>query len=311
MTSQHTHQPVLLSEAIEGLNIKPNGIYIDTTFGRGGHSLAILEKLNKKGKLIAIDKDNTAVKEAKKIKDKRFTIYQGSFIGIKKITDIEGCTGNVDGILMDLGVSSPQLDDASRGFSFRKEGPLDMRMDTTEGKPLSEYLEKMTEKKLEEIIKTYGEEKFARRISKAIVEASKIEKITTTIQLANIIAKAHPSWKKDKHPATQTFQALRIFMNNELTDIHTTLPICLEVLKVGGRLIVISFHSLEDRMMKKFIQQEVHGSKSKNLLKVPLRHKELSVKLQCVGRAIRPSTNEISYNPRAKSAILRIVEKIK
>jgi len=307
----YKHQPVLLSEVIQGLNINPNGIYVDATFGRGGHSVAILEKLSKKGKLIALDKDYTAVKEAKKIKDKRFSIHHASFTHIKEITDIENCTGKVDGILMDLGVSSPQLDDASRGFSFRKEGPLDMRMDTTKGKPLWEYLEKMTEKKLEEIIKSYGEEKFAKRIAKAIVFSRKNETIKTTTQLANIIASAHPSWKKDKHPATQTFQALRIFMNDELSDIHQTLPVCLDVLRVGGRLLVISFHSLEDRIMKKFIQHEIQGGGGKNLRKIPLRQNELSVKLRCAGRAIRPSTHEITYNPRSKSAVLRIVEKIK
>lgn len=305
------HQPVLLSEVIEGMNIQPNGIYIDATFGRGGHSRAILKKLDKAGRLIGIDKDSEAVKAAKQIKDNRFTIYHGSFSEIKKIAGKENCLGDVSGILLDLGVSSPQLDTPDRGFSFRQEGPLDMRMDTENNYPLSWHLGKLSEKKLEEIIRDYGEEKFARRIAKAIVSARREKTFTTTTQLAEVVAKAHPAWKRGKHPATQTFQALRIFINQELDDLKKTLPDCLDVLKSGGRLLAISFHSLEDRMVKKFIQQEAQGSNEKSLQKIPLRQSEFSARVRCVGRAIRPCAAEVNTNPRAQSAVLRIVEKIK
>jgi 16S rRNA (cytosine1402-N4)-methyltransferase len=304
-----THLPVLLSAVTEGLNICSNGIYIDGTFGRGGHSKAILEKLEKSGRLFAIDKDSDAIEAAKKIDDPRFKIFQGSFRDIKNLTEKEEISGNVSGILLDLGVSSPQFDDAARGFSFRLEGPLDMRMNKSQGWPLSEWLKTVKEETLRQIIKEYGEERFAKKIAKSIIEERDKKEITTTTELAEIVAKAHPAWEWGKHPATQTFQALRIFINNELEDLKIALSQCLDLLKPGGRLLVISFHSLEDRLVKQFIQKEVHGDK--NTRKLPLREAELNIRLRIIGKAIRPSAFEIEQNPRARSAVLRIVEKIK
>lgn len=294
---------------MEGLHIHPNGIYIDATFGRGGHSKAILEKLDKTGKLFAIDKDSDAITAAKKIDDPRFKIFQGSFAEIKNLTEKENILGFVDGILLDLGVSSPQFDDAARGFSFRLEGPLDMRMNKNQGVPLSKWLNTVTEEVLRETIKIYGEERFAKRIAKSIIEERDKKEITTTTELAEIVAKAHPAWEWGKHPATRTFQALRIFINNELEDLKIVLSQCLDLLKPGGRLLVISFHSLEDRIVKNFIQQEVHGDK--NTRKLPLRETELNIRLRIIGKAIKPDAFEIEQNPRARSAVLRIVEKIK
>jgi len=302
-----THQPVLLSAVIDGLNIHPNGIYIDATFGRGGHSKAILERLDKTGKLFAIDKDSDAIAAAKKMNDPRFKIFQGSFANIKNLTEKEDLLGNVDGILFDLGVSSPQFDDAARGFSFRLEGPLDMRMNKNQGVPLSQWLKTVAEEELRDIIKTYGEERFAKRIARSIIEERDKKTITTTTELAEIVAKAHPAWEWGKHPATRTFQALRIFINNELEDLTIALSQCIELLKPGGRLLVISFHSLEDRIVKRFIQQEVHGDE--NTRKLPLREAELNIRLRNIGRAIQPDAFEIKQNPRARSAVLRIVEK--
>lgn len=306
-----THQPVLLSAVIEGLKICPNGIYIDATFGRGGHSKAILEKLDITGKLFAIDKDSDAIDAAKKIQiqDSRFKIFQGSFAEIKNLTAKENILGNTDGILLDLGVSSPQFDDATRGFSFRLEGPLDMRMDKNQGIPLSQWLKTVKEETLREIIKDYGEERFAKRIARSIIEERNKKEITTTTELAEIVAKAHPAWEWGKHPATRTFQALRIFINNELEDLKIALSQCLDLLKPGGRLLVISFHSLEDRLVKNFIQKEVQGDK--NTRKLPIREAELNIRLRTVGKAIKPDAFEIEQNPRARSAVLRIVEKTK
>ncbi len=304
-----THQPVLLSAVTEGLNIHPNGIYIDATFGRGGHSKAILKKLGKTGRLLAIDKDSDAIAAAKKMNDPRFKIFQGSFAEIKNLTEKENILGLTDGILLDLGVSSPQFDDAARGFSFRLEGPLDMRMNKNQGMPLSEWLKTVSEETLRQIIKEYGEERFAKRIARSIIEERDKKEITTTTELAEIVAKAHPAWEWGKNPATRTFQALRIFINNELEDLKIALSQCLDLLKPGGRLLVISFHSLEDRLVKHFIQQEVHGDK--NTRKLPLREAELNIRLRIMGKAIRPDAFEIEQNPRARSAVLRIVEKIK
>jgi 16S rRNA (cytosine1402-N4)-methyltransferase len=302
MVASYTHQPVLLSEVLEGLAIKPSGIYVDGTFGRGGHAAGILEKLNAQGKLIAIDKDQDAVEAAKKIKDPRLYIFQGSFADIKTMVHEKA-----DGILLDLGVSSPQLENAARGFSFRGEGPLDMRMDITQGKSLKDWLSNVKEEKLYNIIKTYGEEKFAKRIAKAIInERNHLE---TTTALAEVIAKAHPRWPRDKHPATQTFQALRIWINNELEDLKTALPACLDLLKIGGRLCVISFHSLEDRIVKQFFQGEIQLDAEWK--KVPIRQTEIETRIRWVKRKIRPSLQEIKQNPRARSAVLRIVEKMK
>lgn len=308
MSDAHVHQPVLLSAVLEGLRIKPAGIYVDATFGRGGHSLPMLDKLNQQGRLVAIDKDPSAIAVARAIKDKRLTVCHGSFTTLNQIAMRENITGLVDGILLDLGVSSPQLDDAQRGFSFRHEGPLDMRMDNTQGIPVSQWLRQVSEETLCQIIKTYGEEKFAKKISRAIIHEIKNHPIETTTHLARIIAKAHPAWTHDRHPATKTFQALRIYMNNELKDLKTVLPQCLNVLATGGRLLVISFHSLEDRIVKRFINHQMTGEIY--LRQLPIRQKALNPQVQYIKKMVRPDIAETNVNPRARSAILRIVEKI-
>jgi len=301
------HRPVLLSEVLNGLSIDPSGVYIDGTFGRGGHSREILEKLNGNGKLFAIDQDPDAEKEARNIKNKNFYFIRDTFKNIKKIAEKNNITGSISGILLDLGVSSPQLDDATRGFSFQKDGPLDMRMNPDNGISVAEFLETVRPEKLAEILKTYGEEKFAKRIANAIVDAQKETPITTTLQLAEIAKKANPAWERDKHPATRTFQALRIFINQELEVLRAVLPQCLAILKNNGRLAVISFHSLEDRIVKQFIQEEIHGDVV--LRQLPIQDRSLKKSLRTVGRAIRPSEVEMKENPRSRSAILRIVEK--
>jgi 16S rRNA (cytosine1402-N4)-methyltransferase len=301
------HRPVLMSEVLTGLAIEPSGIYIDGTFGRGGHSQAILEKLDGHGKLFAIDQDPAAEKEAHNIKNNNFYFIRDSFRNIKKIAEKNNISGNINGILLDLGVSSPQLDDAKRGFSFQKDGPLDMRMDPDKGQSVAEFLEKVREDKLAEILKTYGEERYAKKIANAIIKAQQENPITTTLQLAEIVKKAHPAWERDKHPATRVFQALRIYTNQELEVLKAVLPQCLEILKNNGRLAVVSFHSLEDRIVKQFIQEEIHGDVV--LRQLPIKDLELKKSLRSIGRAIRPTEVEMNENPRSRSAILRIVEK--
>lgn len=305
----YQHQPVLLQQVIEYLNIKPDGFYVDATFGRGGHSKEILKKLGPKGRLILIDKDPEAVSVAKQqfLQDKRVSIKQGSFTMLKKfLTDIK-LVASIDGILFDLGVSSPQLDDPQRGFSFLRDGPLDMRMDTSQELDAKTWVNQAQESEIARVIKEFGEERFARRIAAAIVAARKEAEITTTKQLADIVAKAHPAWEQHKHPATRTFQAIRIFINNELNEIHQALTQGLEVLKVGGRLLVISFHSLEDRVVKRFIQEQERGTVPDRL---PVLATEVNSRLRRIGWGIKASKSEVRANPRSRSAVLRVAEKI-
>lgn len=311
MDNVYTHQPVLLPELIEGLVIRKSGYYIDATFGRGGHSKAILDCIDVAGRLLAIDKDPAAVDFARThfAHDARFRIQQGSFAELEKFTMAENCLGNVDGILLDLGVSSPQLDDPERGFSFMRDGPLDMRMDTTQGLTVAEWLTTTNETTLANILFEYGEERFSRRIAKAILTEQKNSPIITTLRLAEIIKKANPAWERDKHPATRSFQALRIFINQELMELPLVLEQCLTVLKTGGRMAIISFHSLEDRIVKQFIRSHEKGNELSRQLPIPDR--QLNMRLRSVGRAIKPSAAEITRNPRSRSAVLRIAEKIK
>ena len=263
MTQAFKHISVLLNESIDGLAIKPDGVYIDGTFGRGGHSRVILSKLGPAGRLFSIDRDPQAVEEAKKINDPRFTIIHGPFSGIASYAEEYGIVGQVDGFLLDLGVSSPQLDDADRGFSFMKDGPLDMRMDPTSGIPVSEWLMNAELDDITWVIREFGEDKHARRIAKAIVahrEGEDAEPLTRTGQLAKLISEAAPkSFKEKKHPATRSFQAFRIYINSELEEIDIALKGGLSVLSPQGRLSVISFHSLEDRMVKRFMRKESKG----------------------------------------------------
>jgi len=310
MTTDFDHQAVLLDEAIQGLNIKADGIYVDGTFGRGGHSRAILQKLSAEGHLLALDKDPEALREAQKIleKDPRFKIIGCSFADIKTALEPYGWNGKVDGILLDLGVSSPQIDDASRGFSFQKDGPLDMRMDPERGQSAAQWLKHAEAKDIIRILKVYGEEKFAKRIATAIVEQRLEQPIETTRQLAELIAEAVPVREKGKDPATRSFQAIRIFINRELEDLDLFLEQVIEVLKPGGRLVIISFHSLEDRRIKRFMRKMSKGDDFPKGL--PVTQAQLNPSLKIISKAIKASDEEVSTNVRARSAVMRVAERI-
>jgi len=305
-----THQSVLLNESINGLAIKADGIYVDGTFGRGGHSRAILNNLNEAGRLIAIDKDIDAINYASEhfANDKRFTIVQGSFAKLVEITTELGVFGKIDGILLDLGVSSPQLDNPLRGFSFMHEGPLDMRMDLSQDLSAARFVNNAKVAEMEMVFKEYGEERFAKRIANAIVNAREESPILTTTVLAEIVKAANPKWEKHKHPATRVFQAIRIYINQELADLADFLKLCVSALAVGGRLVVISFHSLEDRIVKQFMRKEEQGISPP--LGVPIRATEIKTCFKRIGKVIKPSDDEIKQNTRSRSAMLRIGEKI-
>lgn len=316
MTESFQHISVLLHESIDGLAIKPDGIYIDGTFGRGGHSRTILSQLGPNGRLYSIDRDPQAIAEAQKIDDPRFTIVHGPFSGIAEYAQRYDLVGKVDGVLFDLGVSSPQLDDAERGFSFMKDGPLDMRMDPTSGMPVSDWLAQADLDDITWVIREFGEDKHARRIAKAIVayrENEENEPLTRTSQLAKLISDAAPkSFKEKKHPATRAFQAFRIYVNSELEEIDTALKGAASILAPQGRLSVISFHSLEDRMVKRFMRKESKGPEVPH--GIPLTQEQIralgSADLKTVGKAIKPSEQEVEMNPRSRSSVLRIAEKL-
>ncbi|MDN3681555.1 16S rRNA (cytosine(1402)-N(4))-methyltransferase RsmH [Vibrio tapetis subsp. quintayensis] len=316
MTESFKHISVLLNESIDGLAIKPDGTYIDGTFGRGGHSRTILSKLGENGRLFSIDRDPTAIAEAQKIDDPRFTIVHGPFSGMAEYAERYDLVGQVDGVLLDLGVSSPQLDDAERGFSFMKDGPLDMRMDPTSGMPVSQWLQEADLDDITWVIREFGEDKHARRIAKAIVayrENEENEPLTRTGQLAKLISEAAPkSFKEKKHPATRSFQAFRIYINSELDEIDTALKGALSILAPEGRLSVISFHSLEDRMVKHFMRKESRGPQVPHGL--PLTEAQIaelgSAAMKTVGKAIKPSDAEVDENTRSRSSVLRIGEKL-
>lgn len=307
------HIPVLLHAAVDALALKPEGIYVDATFGRGGHSRLILSGLGECGRLIALDRDPAAVLSGEAITDKRFCIRHGSFSRVREILQAMEIT-RIDGVLLDLGVSSPQLEDTARGFSFRSAGPLDMRMDTSGGQTASEWLSTVSESELEWVIKEYGEERFARQIARAILAARTQQPIATTLQLAGIVAAVVRARQRDskRHPATRTFQAIRIYLNRELEELALVLPQCVDLLRPGGRLVVISFHSLEDRMVKQFIRA---ASSTDNLPRgVPVREEELQrfskQTLRPVGRAIRSNELEVTENVRSRSAVMRVGERI-
>lgn len=303
------HLPVLLAESIEALQVKPDGIYVDATFGRGGHCAEILSRLGEQGQLYAIDRDPLAIETALKrfSDDKRVHIIQGCFVDLEKLLAPFDLIGRVDGILFDLGVSSPQLDDAQRGFSFMQDGPLDMRMDPTQGVSAAEWINSASEDEIVRVLRNYGEERYAKRIAQFIVKARNEKPITRTMELADVITKGNPNWEHHKHPATRSFQAIRIFINQELDAIEKALPQALELLKVGGRLAAISFHSLEDRMVKQFL---VSQSTSQVPHKIPLRQQDLSVRMRRIQSGVTASTTELLQNPRARSATLRIGEKL-
>ncbi|MDQ3186882.1 MAG: 16S rRNA (cytosine(1402)-N(4))-methyltransferase RsmH [Pseudomonadota bacterium] len=307
------HTTVLLREAVDALSIKPDGIYVDGTFGRGGHSRLILERLGRSGRLIAFDRDPAALAVGEAISDVRFCMVHGSFSEIRELLR-RLKVNTVDGVLLDLGISSPQLEEALRGFSFRLDGPLDMRMDTSEGQTAAEWLALVSEAHLEEVIRNYGEERFAKQIARAIVATRAREPLVTTLQLAAIVAAAMRLRGREnkQNPATRTFQAIRIYLNQELEKLSLALPQCLEVLNYGGRLVVISFHSLEDRTVKRFMRELANPDTLPRGL--PLRAKEVQLlsrhKLRLIGKAMRPGANEIAANPRARSAVMRVAERI-
>jgi 16S rRNA (cytosine1402-N4)-methyltransferase len=308
MTQYSKHITVLLNEAVDALNINPSGTYIDGTFGRGGHSKKILSKLGEAGRLFAMDRDLAAVEVGKAIKDARFKIEHRHFSEINQLVINNNLT-HVDGILLDLGISSPQIDEGDRGFSFRFDGPLDMRMDQTRGKTVAELLAAISEQQLGEVIKHYGEERFAKQVARAIIkERTDGRAITTTGQLAKVVASAIPKVEPGQNPATRTFQALRIYVNQELEELSLILPKCLDLLAVGGRLVVISFHSLEDRIVKRFISSEENRDDLPS--NFPIKAKDLpQSRLKMVGKAIKPSADEIKLNVRARSAVMRVAER--
>ncbi len=302
-----SHRTVLRAEAVEALALKPDGVYVDATFGRGGHSRAILARLGPAGRVIALDRDPAAVAAARALDDARFAVRHARFAQLKEVLDGAGVQA-VDGVLFDLGVSSPQLDEAQRGFSFRVDAPLDMRMDPGRGEPAAGWLARATEAEIRGVIKNYGEERFAGPIAKAIVAARTREQLERTVQLARIVAAAVRTREVGQNPATRTFQALRIHVNQELEELSLALPQALALLRPGGRLAVISFHSLEDRIVKRFLRSHARPEVPERL---PLRATEMPPpRLRLVGRPVRPSAAEVAVNPRARSAILRVAEKL-
>ncbi|MFT6916083.1 MAG: 16S rRNA (cytosine1402-N4)-methyltransferase [Motiliproteus sp.] len=310
MSDQFKHKSVLLDEAVELLITDPSGSYVDGTFGRGGHSRVILSQLGAEGRLLGFDKDPQAIAVAEELQqqDARFETIHGSFAELQHQLEQRGLMGKLDGILLDLGVSSPQLDDPERGFSFLNDGPLDMRMNTQAGESAAQWIARAPEKEIADVMYLYGEERFSRRIAKAIVAERLKEPITTTARLAEIVKVANPKWERGKNPATRAFQGIRIFVNSELDDLTTCLEQALEGLSVGGRLVVISFHSLEDRIVKRFIRKHVLGDEMP--LGLPIPQSELNQRLKAIGKARKASDEEVQANVRSRSAIMRIAEKL-
>jgi len=302
--TQAEHVSVLLAESVSALSVRADGSYLDGTFGRGGHSREILSLLSPSGQLMAVDKDPAAEASAKAFADdSRFKFVAGSFADISDFVS----DGSLDGILLDLGVSSPQLDDAARGFGFNGDGPLDMRMDTRSGMTAAEWIASAPEQEIADVIKTYGEERFAKRMASAIVKVRVDTPITGTRQLASIIAEANPKWEPNKHPATRAFQAIRIFINRELEDLELALSSMVDKLVIGGRLVVISFHSLEDRIVKRFMRDQARGVQLPR--HVPVVDSDAGKTLNLIGKAIKPSDEEVARNPRSRSAVMRVAER--
>jgi 16S rRNA (cytosine1402-N4)-methyltransferase len=304
------HRSVLLDESVAALMIKPDGIYVDATFGRGGHSREILKRLGNEGRLIAMDRDPEAIACANRCfaDDPRFTIKHCNFSQVAAVIEQLGLSGSINGVLMDLGVSSPQLDDAERGFSFLRSGPLDMRMDSSEGESAADWLRRVEYSDLVYVLRKYGEEKFAKRIAAAIVDARERRDITTTGQLADIIESAVPVKEKHKHPATRSFQAIRIAINDELQSVEQGLEGAVSVLAPGGRLAVISFHSLEDRIVKRYMRNM--SSRPAIPAGLPIMDADIDVPCRLACKPVVPGENELKQNPRARSARLRVLEKL-
>jgi len=307
MSAQFKHKTVLLDEAVELLISNPDGVYFDGTFGRGGHSKLILGLISAEGKLLASDKDPEAEQVGEQLAeaDPRFQIFRGSFADIADYC--QRAQVQLDGALLDLGVSSPQLDDAERGFSFMQDGPLDMRMNPDVGESAAEWINSADEKEIADVLWQYGEEKYSRRMARAIVTRRAETPFSRTGDLAAVIKEANPNWEKNKHPATRAFQGIRIFINRELEDLNQFLHQVMDCLKPGGRLVVISFHSLEDRMVKRFIQKEEKGDLPADL---PVTADQVVRRLKRVGKALKPTSAEVESNPRARSAVMRIAERV-
>ncbi|WP_455234121.1 16S rRNA (cytosine(1402)-N(4))-methyltransferase RsmH [Thiogranum longum] len=304
------HRPVLLDQVLDALRVKPDGFYIDGTFGRGGHAAAVLGRLGTAGRLLAFDKDPDALRFAERHfeNEARLIMRHGSFRNLSAAVSELGWQGKVDGVLLDLGVSSPQLDDAERGFSFLKQGPLDMRMNPDTGRSACEWLADAPEREIADVLWKYGEERHSRRIARAIVKARTESPITTTGELSQLIASAVPRREPGKHPATRSFQAIRIFINQELDELEAVLPQVVDALAPGGRLAVISFHSLEDRIVKRFIRDQHRGPQLPPGL--PVLPQAYAARLRPVGKPLHADEAEIKENPRARSAVLRVAERL-
>ncbi len=301
------HLSVLRDEAVAALAIRADGIYVDGTFGRGGHSRAVLAQLGPQGRLIAFDRDPAAIAAGEALADPRLQLVHAAFSSLDEVLGELG-VGQVDGVLLDLGVSSPQFDEPARGMSFRFDAPLDMRMDNSCGQTVAQWLAVATVAEMTEVIREYGEERFAHAIAKAIATARTGEPVATTGQLAALVEKAVRTREPGQHPATRTFQALRIFINQELAELTTVLPVAVEHLSAGGRLVVISFHSLEDRIVKRFMRDESRPPQLPRNL--PVRDADLPPpRLQRIGKAVRPGVEEVAANPRARSAVMRVAER--
>jgi len=304
------HITVLLNEAVAALVTDTSGFYVDGTFGRGGHSALIMQQLSVDGRLLGIDKDLAAIATATALfaDDARFSIAHGSFAELAQLVAERDMTGKVAGVLLDLGVSSPQLDEAERGFSFMQDGPLDMRMDQTRGQSAADWVNSASEDDIIWVFREYGEERFAKRMARAIIAERQKTPFTRTKHLAEVIKEANPAWEKGKHPATRAFQAIRIQVNNELTDLDSVLEQALAVLAPGGRLVVISFHSLEDRAVKRFIRRQELGDPVPKGL--PIRDDQLNKRMRSLGKAIKASDEEVNANVRSRSAVMRVAEKL-
>ena len=300
------HTTVLLHEAIDALVTDPDGFYVDGTFGRGGHTAELLSRLSSKGRVLAIDKDPQAIEAGRQrfADDSRLTIVHGSFADMGEWVEGRAITG----VLVDLGVSSPQLDQAERGFSFMRDGPLDMRMDTSSGLSAAAWIASVPEADIAQVIKEYGEERFAKRMASAVVRERAVAPITRTVQLAKILSEAHPAWERGRHPATKAFQVIRIFINRDLDELNALLKQVIDLLQVGGRLVVISFHSLEDRQVKRFIRDQERGIQLPRNL--PVRDVERGVRLKKIGKAVMPNDSEVDDNVRSRSAVMRIAERV-
>ena len=313
MTSGFTHITVLLEEAVEALAVRADGCYLDGTFGRGGHSRLILQKLGPDGRLLGFDKDPQAIATGQSLaaEDGRFVIVQRSFAELGSEAQSRGIQGKVSGVLLDLGVSSPQLDDPERGFSFMNDGPLDMRMDPTRGVSAAEFIATAPVEEIARVFKEYGEERFSKRMAAAVVARREVQPFERTADLAEVLKVANPAWEKGKNPATRAFQGLRIHVNNELGDLEAGLEAALDVLEIGGRLVVISFHSLEDRIVKLFMRKLVKGEADNMPRNLPIRHQAFEPRIKLIGKAQFASDEETRANPRSRSAVMRVAEKLR